>query len=262
MPAIRSPRQADPEEPCRGHGPLLPFAGSTCVPLSAHSLCASGADATRSQPMRARLLDIYQRLLAAFGPQHWWPGESPFEVAVGAVLTQNTAWRNVERAIDNLKRAGCLAPEPLLALSHEELAELLRPAGYFNVKARRLRNLLRHLHDHGGEITTYLNGDLATRRAELLEVNGLGPETVDSILLYAGNRPTFVCDAYTRRLLTRHGLIDEGATYEAMRALFMDHLPEEVALYNEYHALIVRTGYHHCKPRPRCERCPLAPLLP
>ncbi len=212
--------------------------------------------------MRARLLDIYQRLYAAFGPQHWWPGDSPFEVAVGAVLTQNTAWRNVERAIDNLKRADRLALEPLLVLSHEELAELLRPAGYFNVKARRLRNLLCHLDDHGGEITAYLAGDLDTRRAELLDVNGLGPETVDSILLYAGNRPTFVCDAYTRRLLTRHGLIDEGATYEEMRALFMNHLPEEVALYNEYHALIVRTGYHYCKPRPRCESCPLAPLLP
>jgi len=212
--------------------------------------------------MRARLLDIYHRLLTAFGEQHWWPGETPFEVAVGAVLTQNTAWRNVERAIDNLKGVDCLALEPLLALPYDELAALLRPAGYFNVKARRLRNLLCHLRDHGGEITTYLAGDLDTRRGELLEVNGLGPETVDSILLYAGDRPTFVCDAYTRRLLTRHGLIDERATYEEMRALFMDHLPEEVALYNEYHALIVRTGYHHCKPRPRCEGCPLAPLLP
>jgi len=211
--------------------------------------------------VRHRLLDIYDRLYAAFGPQHWWPGESPFEVAVGAVLTQNTAWRNVERAIDNMKGADCLALEPLRALSHERLAELLRPAGYFNVKARRLRNLLDHLHAHGGEIDTYLAGDLATRRGELLEVNGLGPETVDSILLYAGNRLTFVCDAYTRRLLTRHGLIEEGATYAEMRALFMDHLPEDAALYNEYHALIVRTGYHYCKPRPRCEGCPLAPLL-
>jgi len=212
--------------------------------------------------MRTRLLDIYQRLYAAFGPQHWWPGESPFEVAVGAVLTQNTAWRNVERAIDNLKGADCLALDALLALPEVRLAELLRPAGYFNVKARRLRNLLGHLRDHGGEITPYLAGDLATRRAELLEVNGLGPETVDSILLYAGNRPTFVCDAYTRRLLTRHRLIDERATYEEMRALFMGHLPEDVTLYNEYHALIVRTGYHYCKPRPHCEECPLALLLP
>ncbi len=216
---------------------------------------------TRERPVRRRLLEIYDRLLTAFGPQQWWPGDSPFEVAVGAVLTQNTAWRNVERAIDNLKRAGCLALEPLLALSHEELASLLRPAGYFNVKARRLRNLLLHLRDHGGDLEAYLGGDLATLRTELLTVNGLGPETVDSILLYAGNRLTFVCDAYTRRLLTRHGLIHEGADYEEMRALFMDHLPEEVPLYNEYHALIVRTGYHHCKPRPRCEGCPLEPLL-
>jgi len=212
--------------------------------------------------VRERLLDIYARLLAAFGPQHWWPGESPFEVAVGAVLTQNTAWRNVEQAIDNLRRAGCLALEPLLALSHTALAELLRPAGYYNVKARRLRNLLLFLDGHGGDLEGYLAGDLATRRAELLTVNGLGPETVDSILLYAGHRPTFVCDAYTRRLLTRHGLIHEGAGYEEMRALFMEHLPEEVPLYNEYHALIVRTGHHHCKPAPRCDGCPLAPLLP
>jgi len=212
--------------------------------------------------MRGRLLAIYHRLYAAFGAQHWWPGETPFEVAVGAVLTQNTAWRNVERAIANLKGAGCLELAPLPALPEARLAELLRPAGYFNVKARRLRNLLVHLRDHGGELTTYLAGDLGRRREELLAVNGLGPETVDSILLYAGNRPTFVCDAYTRRLLTRHGLIGEGASYEAMRALFMDHLPADVALYNEYHALIVRTGYHHCKPQPRCAACPLAPLLP
>jgi len=212
--------------------------------------------------VRDRLLDIYHRLYGAFGPQHWWPGSSPFEVAVGAVLTQNTAWRNVEQAIDNLKGAGCLDLDSLLALPEARLAELLRPAGYFNVKARRLRNLLRHLRDHGGEISAYLAGDLARRREELLGVNGLGPETVDSILLYAGNRLTFVCDAYTRRLLTRHGLIDERATYDEMRALFMDHLPEEVALYNELHALIVRTGYHYCKPRPRCDGCPLAPLLP
>jgi len=212
--------------------------------------------------MREQLLDIYQRLYAAFGPQYWWPGSTPFEVAVGAVLTQNTAWRNVERAIDNLKEAGCLELEPLLALPEARLAALLRPAGYFNVKARRLRNLLVHLRDHGGDLSAYLAGDLLSRRADLLTVNGLGPETVDSILLYAGNRPTFVCDAYTRRLLTRHGLIDERATYEEMRALFMDHLPEDVVLYNEFHALIVRTGYHYCKPLPRCEGCPLAPLLP
>ncbi|RMF77522.1 MAG: endonuclease III domain-containing protein [Nitrospirae bacterium] len=211
--------------------------------------------------MRRRLLEIYRRLYRAFGPQHWWPGEGPFEVAVGAVLTQNTAWRNVERAIANLKREGVLSLQGLLALPEGRLAELIRPAGYFNVKARRLRNLLDHLARHGGDLEGYLAGDLEQRRRELLAVNGLGPETVDSILLYAGNRPTFVCDAYTRRLLTRHRLIHERPAYEEMRRLFMDHLPEDVALYNEYHALIVRTGYHHCKPRPRCEGCPLEPLL-
>jgi len=213
--------------------------------------------------MRTRLLDIYERLLTAFGPQHWWPGDTPFEVAVGAVLTQNTSWRNVERAIDNLKGAGRLSLGSMLALSLDELATLIRPAGYFNVKARRLNNLLVHLDEvGGGDLEGYLAGDLAIRRRELLTVNGLGPETVDSILLYAGDRPTFVCDAYTRRLLNRHGLCSPAAGYEEMRALFMDHLPVEVALYNEFHALIVRTGYHHCKPTPRCDGCPLEPLLP
>jgi len=213
--------------------------------------------------MRDRLLEIYERLLTAFGPQHWWPGDTPFEVAVGAVLTQNTSWRNVERAIASLKGAGRLALEPMLVLSLDELATLIRPAGYFNVKAKRLRNLLVHLDElGGGDLEGYLTGDLAIRRRELLAVNGLGPETVDSILLYAGNRPTFVCDAYTRRLLSRHGLCGPEAGYEEMRALFMDHLPVDVALYNELHALIVRTGYHHCKPTPRCDGCPLEPLLP
>ena len=213
--------------------------------------------------MRTRLLEIYERLLTAFGPQHWWPGDTPFEVAVGAVLTQNTSWRNVERAIDNLRGARRLALEPMLALSLDELAALIRPAGYFNVKARRLRSLLVHLHDHGnGDLERYLAGDLETRRRELLAVHGLGPETVDSILLYAGGQPTFVCDAYTRRLLSRHGLCGERAGYHEMRALFMDHLPADAALFNEFHALVVRTGYHHCKPTPRCDACPLQPLLP
>jgi len=224
---------------------------------------AAGGPALEWPPMRDRLLEIYDRLFTAFGAQHWWPGDTPFEVAVGAVLTQNTSWRNVERAIDNLKGAGRLALEPMLALAHDELAALIRPAGYFNVKARRLRNLLVHVHQvAGGDLEGYLAGDLAIRRRELLGVNGLGPETVDSILLYAGNRLTFVCDAYTRRLLSRHGLCRPEVDYEEMRALFMDHLPPDVALYNELHALIVRTGYHHCKPTPRCDECPLAPLLP
>ncbi|HEX9592572.1 MAG TPA: endonuclease III domain-containing protein [bacterium] len=213
--------------------------------------------------MRERLLQIYDRLYAAFGPQHWWPGDTPFEVVVGAVLTQNTSWRNVEHAIANLKAAGRLSLAALLDLSHDELAALIRPAGYFNVKARRLRSLLVYLHDHGdGDLEGYLAGDLATRRRELLAVHGLGPETVDSILLYAGGRPTFVCDAYTRRLLSRHGLCGATAAYEEMRTLFMDHLPADAALFNEFHALVVRTGYHHCKPTPRCDTCPLQPLLP
>jgi endonuclease-3 related protein len=206
-----------------------------------------------------RFLDMYRRLLAAFGPQHWWPGETPFEVLVGAVLTQNTNWGNVERAINNLKTGGWLSLTALRALELDQLADLIRPAGYFNLKARRLMNLLDLLaRDFGSDIKSLCSLPLERARAALLSSKGVGPETADSILLYAGNLPSFVVDAYTFRVLGRHGLAEPGLDYHGLRARFMDNLPAQAALYNEYHALLVRLGKEHCKKgQPRCAGCPL-----
>ncbi|MGE4553474.1 MAG: endonuclease III domain-containing protein [Desulfovibrionaceae bacterium] len=203
-------------------------------------------------------------MLAALGPSHWWPGETPFEVLVGAVLTQNTNWGNVERAIANLKAAGVLDPHAMYALPPAELSELIRPAGYFRVKAGRLRNVLAWLLEQcDGDMAGLAERDLAELRPSILEVKGVGPETADSILLYALNLPTFVVDAYTFRILGRHGLVAEDADYHALRAEFMDHLPEEAPLFNEYHALLVRVGKDFCRKRqPRCDACPLSPFLP
>jgi endonuclease-3 related protein len=207
----------------------------------------------------AELLAAYRVLLAAFGPQGWWPGETPFEVMVGAILTQNTAWRNVEKAIANLKRERVLRPAALSALPRARLAELIRPAGYYRVKAARLGNLLDYLHDrHGGSVARMLRVPAAALRAELLGVSGIGPETADSILLYAAGRPVFVVDAYTRRVFSRHGAVAPAASYAEVQALFARSLPAERALFNEYHALIVRLGKDFCRPSaPRCPDCPL-----
>lgn len=201
---------------------------------------------------------VYQVLYTRYGPQHWWPGDSPFEVMVGAVLTQNTAWSNVERAIANLNQAGSLAPEAILEMPAARLAALLRPSGHFNVKARRLRNFCAWYLEAGGHAE--LKG-LATDplRAGLLSVNGIGPETADDILLYAFDRPVFVIDAYTRRLFERLG--HAGArtlAYERLRRFFEQALPADVALLNEYHALIVRHAKLVCRPRPVCAGCCLA----
>ncbi|MDA8159889.1 MAG: endonuclease III domain-containing protein [Desulfobacteraceae bacterium] len=206
------------------------------------------------------LNDIYDRLLARFGPQHWWPGETPFEVMVGAVLTQNTAWSNVEKAIANLKGQGLLDPARLFALPPPLLAEQIRPCGYFNLKAARLHNLLSLIAGRfDGDLDRFFATPLASLRQQLLEVKGIGPETADSILLYAAGKPIFVVDAYTHRLLSRHGLIaEEEADYHQIQALFMDALPADPALFNEYHALIVRVGKEYCKKTgPRCGECPL-----
>lgn len=206
------------------------------------------------------LHDVYQRLMAHFGPQHWWPGDSPFEIMVGAVLTQNTNWSNVEKAIANLKAAGLLAPAALAALPAAELAELIRPAGYHNLKAARLNNLLALIAEQDG-VEALLVQPTATLRELLLGVKGIGPETADSIVLYAAGRPVFVVDTYTHRILFRHGLISEDCDYFQMQDVFMTHLEEDAALFNEYHALIVRLGKEFCKKsKPRCEGCPLAEL--
>lgn len=209
-------------------------------------------------------LNMASAMLDALGPSRWWPAETPFEVAVGAILTQNTNWGNVERAITGLKATGAFEARALLELSDEELAERIRPAGYFRLKARRLKNLFAMLvAECDGDITRLAGGDLDAVRQKLLAVKGIGPETADSILLYALAYPSFVVDAYTVRICHRHGLAPEDAGYEELRELFMDALPEDVALYNEFHALLVRVGNGWCRPRaPRCRDCPLARFLP
>lgn len=209
--------------------------------------------------MREILYDIYNRLYAFFGPQQWWPGESPFEVMVGAVLTQNTNWSNVEKAIDNLKGAGALSLAKMSALPPALLAEYIRPAGYFNIKAGRLHNLFTLIREqYAGSLESLFSEETDTLRRVLLSVKGIGPETADSILLYAVERPVFVVDAYTYRILVRHDLIPEEYGYEEIRELFMENLEPDSTLYNEFHALLVCAGKEFCKKsKPQCERCPL-----
>lgn len=204
------------------------------------------------------LLELFDLLLAAYGPRHWWPAETPFEVCIGAILTQNTNWGNVEKAIANLKREGLLSPEALRDVPADRLAETIRPAGYFNVKSIRLKDFVGYLWErHGGSLERMFAGEWQGLREELLKVRGIGPETADSILLYAGDKPTFVVDAYTRRLFSALGMVKPTVGYEELRSLFMTSLPPDVRLFNEYHALIVEHGKHHCRKRPRCAGCRL-----
>ena len=214
--------------------------------------------------MTAILREVYQRMFDALGPQHWWPGQSPFEVMVGAVLVQNTNWQNVEKAIDNLREADLLEPHALYEVPQEELEELIRPSGYFHIKARRLHNLLEFFVDrYDGSLEAMFGTDLPSLRRGLLTVGGIGPETADSILLYAGGLPVFVVDTYTHRVLARHGWIGFDADYQMIQDYFQSSLPEDTALYNEYHALLVRVGKEYCRKKsPRCTRCPLRELLP
>ena len=207
--------------------------------------------------------EVYRRLHAALGPQHWWPAESPFEVMVGAVLVQNTAWKNVERAIAHLRDADALDPHRLAALSPAELEELIRPAGYFRVKAKRLRNLLAwFIEQYHGSIDALQSADAGTLREELLSLNGIGPETADSILLYALHKPVLVVDAYAKRIWLRHEWIDEQADYHQLQETIADQLPADAAIFNELHAQLVHVGHHWCKPTPKCEECPLRDMLP
>lgn len=208
-----------------------------------------------------KLLRFYEAMLNHFGPQHWWPGDTAFEVMVGAVLTQNTNWSNVEKALANLKTAKRLDATAIDQLSHADLAEYIRPAGYFNVKARRLKNLISWFcREHDGSIERLADWPLDRLREQLLSIKGIGPETADSILLYALEKPTFVVDTYTYRILVRHGCLDRDCDYEQMKDFFERHLDEDTRLYNEFHALIVQVGKHHCKPQAKCEGCPLAPF--
>lgn len=227
-----------------------------------HNIAKLGGDVEKNAGSRrgtaALLRALYDRLFAAFGPQGWWPGDTPFEVAVGAILTQNTNWQNVARVLENLKALGLLDPFRLYELSPAELAALLRPAGYYNVKAERVRHFLAFLLKRaGGSMARLAEEPWETLRPALLKVKGVGPETADSILLYALNKPTFVVDAYTLRVLSRHALVPDGLGYEELRRLFMHHLPPDVPLYQEFHALLVRLGKEFCRPRPRCAGCPM-----
>jgi endonuclease-3 related protein len=212
----------------------------------------------RPDPDRRRLLRLYDRLHRRYGPQRWWPARSRFEVVVGAILTQNAAWRNAERAIARLRAAGVLDLRGVLALSSARLPLLIRPSGTFRVKARRLRAFARHVaRRHRGRLDRFLALPLPALRAELRGIAGIGPETADAIVLYAAGRPIFVVDAYTRRILARHRLVPPDADYATVQTLFMAHLPHDPALFNEFHALLVRVGKEHCRTRPRCQGCPL-----
>ena len=204
---------------------------------------------------------LYAALVASYGEQPWWPAETPFEVVVGAVLTQNTAWSNVEKAIDRLRAARLLSLKALLATGHDELANAIRPSGYFNVKARRLRNLCEFLVAQGG-LEGFSEHALSDQRAGLLSVNGIGPETADDILLYALEQPVFVIDSYTRRLLHRLGWTHGGETYEDLRSGFERALPGGVYQYQQFHALIVMHAKEVCRKAPRCAQCALAPKCP
>jgi endonuclease III related protein len=202
------------------------------------------------------LRELYERLWQAFGPQGWWPGETPFEVALGAILTQNTNWNNVAKVMARLRADDRLTPSALTALPETELAELFRPAGYYNLKARRVKNFLTFLREeYQGSLKLMTRHPLEKLRSRLLSVKGIGPETADSILLYALQKPTFVVDTYTFRILSRHQLAPESCAYEDLRRLFMDHLPADVGLYQEYHALLVRLGKEWCRPQPLCQSC-------
>ncbi|MBI5149979.1 MAG: endonuclease III domain-containing protein [Candidatus Omnitrophica bacterium] len=204
------------------------------------------------------LVQIYQKLYKKFGPQRWWPAQTQFEVIVGAILTQNTNWGNVEKAIHRLKAAGVLSARVLRDISVTKLAALIKPAGYFNVKAQRLKNFMRFLFDeYDGNLKTLGGEELSHLRHKLLKVNGIGPETADSILLYALDKPVFVVDAYSKRFLYRHNLIDRNADYHQIQELFMGYFDHDTAMFNEYHALIVALGKNYCKPNPSCDRCPL-----
>ncbi len=205
------------------------------------------------------LLEMFDAMYKHFGPQNWWPGETPLEIVIGAVLTQNTNWQNVERAIKNLKKANALDIEKIAKSKPEKLANLIKPTGYFNIKAKRLQNLMKFLYEnYDADLEKFFELPIEKLREELLSISGIGPETADDIILYAANKPSFVVDTYTYRILLRHSLIDQDADYNLIKELFEDNLEPDVKLFNEYHALLVATGKHYCKrTNPLCSKCPL-----
>jgi len=208
------------------------------------------------QALGQALINIYRRLLAHFGPQHWWPAKEPFEVIVGAILTQSAAWGNVEKAIANLRAAEALSPGALRRLSRPKLAKLVHPCGYYNAKALKLKSFAFWLGNHyDDDLDSLFANDTDDLRRQLLSIHGIGQETADSILLYAANKPIFVIDAYTRRIISRLGLTPEKDSYAAYQAFFMEHLPSDAELFNEYHALLVCLGKNVCRKRPLCQQC-------
>ncbi len=208
-----------------------------------------------------QIATVFKHLIARYGPQYWWPAGEPFEVMVGAILTQQTTWLNAEKAITNLKRAQALSPEALRRLDLSEVARLIRPSGYYNAKALKLKSLARWLGEYCGDDVGELSaGSTAELRRQLLSIHGVGPETADSILLYAAGKPVFVIDAYTRRIFSRIGLAPNGNSYAAYQALFMDNLTADAGLFNEYHALLVRLGKDVCRKKPHCLKCCLGSL--
>jgi len=208
---------------------------------------------------RKLLLSMYDILLKAFGPRGWWPADTEFEVIIGAILTQNTSWKNVKKAIDRLKKEDLLSPHALLKLKEDELADIIRASGYYNQKAKKIKNFLKFLSDNYSlSLEKMEKEDIIPLRNKLLSIRGIGPETADSIILYAFNKPIFVVDAYTYRIFSRHGLIPQESNYDEIQSLFMDNLEPDVELFKEFHALIVYTGNLCCsKSKPKCNKCPL-----
>ena len=209
-----------------------------------------------NQSIGQGLQNIYQRLMACYGPQYWWPAKEPFEVIVGAILTQSAAWGNVEKAIANLKTARALSPRALRQLSASKLATLVHPCGYYNAKALKLKSFALWVGNHyNDDLDKLFANDTDYLHQQLLSIHGIGQETADSIILYAANKPIFVIDAYTRRIITRIGLAPDSNSYAAYQALFMNNLPTDVRLFNEYHALLVCLGKNVCRNRPLCQQC-------
>ena len=216
-----------------------------------------------TKPMAARLMDVYERFYAVYGPQDWWPGDGPFEVIVGAILTQSAAWTNVEMALGKMKGAGCWSLDSVHKIPEEELAELVRSSGYFNAKARKLKAFAAHVADnYQGDLDVLLAKPLELLREELLSIHGIGPETADDIVLYAAGKPSFVIDSYTRRIVERMGIAGDEQTksYDGCQAIFHDNLPADAPLFNEYHALLDRHAKEACAKTPRCHGCCLLDL--
>ncbi len=213
--------------------------------------------------MRKKILKLYDDLNAEYGDLHWWPAETPFEIIIGAILGQATAWRNAAKAIGNLKAANVLDPEEMSKLSQDELETLILPSGYYRAKAKKVRAFLTHLQaHHNNQLDSLFAGELPTLREELLSIYGVGEETADTILLYAAQKPSFVVDTYTYRLLERIGLFSGKFHYGKLREIFMDNLPHDSHLFNQYHALIVRHGARICQKTPQCDKCMLQSQCP